>query len=54
MDIIPTTNATSEETAEKLWIVFTSFGLPEQIMMENGSWFTSFEFEKILQQNDIQ
>ena len=54
MDIIPTTNATSEETTEKLWIVFTSFGLPEEIMMENGSWFTSFELEKILQQNEIE
>ena len=45
IDIIPTLSATSDETIEKLQTVFANFGLPEQIVTDNGSAFTSKEFK---------
>ena len=39
--VIPSSSATSDETTEKLRIVFTNFGLPEQIVTDNGSAFRS-------------
>ena len=52
--VIPSSSATSDETIEKLRIVFTNFGLPEQIVTDNGSAFRSKEFETFLQRNGIQ
>ena len=49
IDVIPTSSATSDETIEKLRTVFANFGLPEQIVTDNGSAFTSKEFETFLQ-----
>ena len=51
IDVIPSSSATSNEAIEKLRIVFANFGLPEQIVTENGSAFTSKTF---LQRNGIQ
>ena len=39
---------------EKLQTVFANFGLPEQIVTDNGSAFTSKKLEIFLQQNGIQ
>ena len=52
--MIPGSSATPDEAIEKLRIVFTNFGLPEQIVTDNGSAFTSKEFETFLQRNGIQ
>ena len=54
IDVIPNSSATSNKTIEKLQTVFTNFGLPEQIVTDNGSAFTSNEFETFLQRNGIQ
>ena len=54
IDVIPSSSATSDETIKKLRIVFTNFGLPEQIVTDNGSALTSKEFETFLQRNGIQ
>ena len=53
VDVIPITYATSDETIEKLRTVFANFGPPEQIVVGNGSAFTSKEFETFLQRNGI-
>ena len=52
--VIPNSSVTSDETIEKPQTVFANFGLPEQIVTDNGSTFTSKEFETFLQRNGIQ
>ena len=54
IDVIPSWSPTSDKTIEKLQTVFANFVLPEQIVTDNGSAFTSKEFETFLQQNGIQ
>ena len=54
IDVIPNSSATSDETIEKPQTVFANLGLPEQIVTDNGSAFTSKEFETFLQRNGIQ
>ena len=54
IDVILSSSATSDETIEKIRTVFVNFGLPEQIVTDNGSAFTSKEFETFLQRNGIQ
>ena len=54
IDVIPNSSATSDETTEKPQTVFVNLGLPEQIVTDNGSAFTSKEFETFLQWNGIQ
>ena len=54
IDMIPSSSATSDETIEKLRIVFGDFRLPEQIVTDNGSAFTSKEFETFIQRDGIQ
>ena len=54
IDAIPNSSATSDETIEKPQTVFANFGLPEQIVTDNSSAFTSKKFETFLQRNGIQ
>ena len=54
IDVILSSSATSDTTIEKIQTVFVNFGLPEQIVTDNGSVFTSKEFETFLQRNGIQ
>ena len=49
IDVITNSSATSDETIEKPQTVFVNLGLPEQIVTDNGSAFTSKEFETFLQ-----
>ena len=53
-DIIPMTHATSVSTIAALRHVFSYFGLPEHLVTDNGSQFTSREFKTFLSANDIQ
>ena len=39
------TTTTTEKTLETLSVLFAAFGLPEQIVSDNGLQFTSVEFE---------
>ena len=48
-----TPNATSSAVIEELRTVFAKFGLPETIVTDNGSCFTSEEFEQFLKKNGI-
>ena len=46
--------ATSNATIEKLQSVFTIHGLPEVIVSNNGTAFTSEEFKEFIQKNGIR
>ena len=48
-------NSTSSEcTISKLRSIFATHGLPEQIVSDNGSGFTSSEFQKFLADNGVR
>jgi len=47
-------NATSETTIRKLDQIFTTHGLPETIVTDNGTVFTSREFQDFTMQNGIR
>ena len=44
---------TSFDTIEKLRMLFSSFGLPHKIVSDNGSVFTSQEFQDFMKSNGI-
>ena len=46
--------STSEATIEKLRIAFSTHGLPEMVVTDNGSNFVSKELEAFLKQNGIR
>mgnify|MGYP002803560887 CR=1 FL=1 len=46
--------STSSTTIAALRHIFCNFGLPEHIVTDNGSQFTSEEFQRYLKDNDIQ
>ena len=54
LDIIPMTHATSSTTIAALRHTFSYFGLPEHLVTDNGSQFTSAEFQKFLRDNCVQ
>ena len=47
-------SATSRATIDKLQLVFATHGLPEVIVSDNGSSFTSEEFSAFVQSNGIK
>ena len=47
-------SATSNATVEKLQTVFATHGLPEVIVSDNGTAFTSEEFALFVQRNGIR
>ena len=53
LKIVPMTHATSTNIITALRHIFSYFGLPEQLVTDNGTQFTSDEFQKYLRQNDI-
>ena len=54
LEIVPMSHATSATTITALRHIFSNFGLPEHIVTDNGSQFTSEEFQTFLKDNDIQ
>ena len=48
------TSTTTLKTIEVLRELFSSFGLPEQLVSDNGLQFTSEEFVKFIQSNKIR
>ena len=54
LEIVPMYNATSTTTITALRHIFSNFGLPEHIVSDNGSQFTSEEFQEFLNDNNIQ
>ena len=54
MDIHCVNSTTSSVTIDKMRSIFSSHGLPEIIVSDNGSNFVSSEFKSSLQKNDIK
>ena len=50
--IVPSTSA--EATISKLRLIFSTFGLPDQLVSDNGTGFTSAEFRAFLSANGIR
>ena len=48
------TSTTTEKTITELHKLFASFGLPEQVVSDNGSQFTSSEFDMFMKFNGIK
>ena len=53
LDVVPVSAATSTITIEKLRVIFATHGLPQRIVTDNGTVFTSEEFESFLCANGI-
>ena len=52
-EIFPMSRITSEETISKLLKIFSRFGLPETLVTDNGTAFSSVKFSTFCQQNGI-
>ncbi|XP_039543047.1 uncharacterized protein K02A2.6-like [Pimephales promelas] len=53
MEVYPVTHATSRITIEKLRMCFSTHGLPKMLVSDNGTCFTSNEFEMFMKNNGI-
>ncbi|XP_049519319.1 uncharacterized protein K02A2.6-like [Dermacentor silvarum] len=54
VEVFVMTATTSEKTVEKLRDVFAAYGLPEEIVTDNGPQFTSQHFGTFLSRNGIR
>ena len=54
LDVIPVPSATSQTTIRKLQSIFATHGLPEMLVSDNGTAFTSMEFQEFVKQNGIR
>ena len=54
IDVHPVKNANSTTTIQKLRSIFATHGLPEMIVSDNGSVFTSSEFKEFTSRNAIR
>ena len=54
IDVLIVNSTSAEATISKIRSIFSTHGLPEQIMSDNGSGFTSSEFEEFLSDNGIK
>ena len=50
----PVISATSQNTTGKLRSIFGTNGLPEMVVSDNGTTFTSREFQEFMQRNGIR
>lgn len=53
-EIVPMKSTTSSKTIEVLRNLFARFGIPEQIVSDNGPQFVSTEFERFTKSNGIK
>ena len=53
IEAIPTSGSTSQVVIEELRTLFSRFGLPETIVSDNGTCFTSEEFRQFLKRNGV-
>ena len=53
-EVIQMSSTTSQNTTEALQALFARYGLPEQIVSDNGAQFTSQEFSDFVQANGIK
>ena len=53
MEVFPLNNATTHSTIEKLRLAFATHGLPDKVVSDNGTPFTSAEFNEFMKKNGI-
>ena len=53
LEVHPVNASTSAVTIEKLKFIFSTYGLPEMIVLDNGLVFTSKEFADFMTYNGI-
>lgn len=53
-EIIPMHTTTSEKTIEALRTLFSAYGLPKEVVTDNGPQFVSQEFETFLARNGVK
>ncbi|XP_055585498.1 uncharacterized protein K02A2.6-like [Uranotaenia lowii] len=53
-EVIATKSTTASSTIKLLKQMFATFGIPETIVSDNGTQFTSFEFQTFCQQSGIE
>lgn len=53
LEVFRMPNLTSQSTISRLRRLFAAYGLPEHIVTDNGTQFTSEEFKNFMQQNGI-
>ncbi|KAI4881016.1 hypothetical protein NFI96_011261 [Prochilodus magdalenae] len=54
LEVVPMTTTTAAKTIEVLRNIFSSYGLPEEIVSDNGPQFTSQEYKNFLRSNGIK
>ena len=54
LEVKPVSSATSAMTIEHFRSIFSTHGLPEMLVTDNGSVFTSTQFKQFLKQNGIR
>ena len=54
LEVVPVPNTTSETTISTLRSIFATHGLPEMLVSDNGSSFTSAEFQDFIKRNGIR
>ena len=54
IEVHTVTSATSKVTTDKMRVTFSTHGLPEILVTDNGIVFTSVEFETFLSRNGIR
>ena len=54
MEVVPIHHATSKTTIDKLRVIFVMHGLPEMLVSDTGTPFTSAEFQEFVTRNAIR
>lgn len=54
LEVVPMKTNTTEKTLDVLRRMFARYGLPEQLVTDNGPQFTSDEFETCMKANGIK
>ena len=54
LDVVSVPSATTQHTIAKLMSIFATHGLPEMIISDNGTVFTSADFQTFTKQNGIR
>ena len=54
IEVFPMTSTTSTKTTECLRLCFSSYGIPDQLVSDNGPQFTSDEFKRFMTTNGIK